>query len=225
MYVVIAGGGKVGEYLAMTTIKKGHEVAIIELNARVAHQLAQTLPDSALVISGDGCDSRFQEDADIENADVFVATMGQDDANLVSCDIAKVVFKVPRAIARVNNPKNLRIFEKSDIEAVSTTTVISRIIEEETFEGNLRMARRLAKSDVVMLELELPGDDDDFLSDEGRALGDIRLPQACLLVAVQRDNMMQPVTSETMLYPEDSVIVLARSGAENSVRRALHVSI
>ena len=135
MYIVIAGGGKVGEYVANVLLKSGNDVAIIEESLETADRLSVILEGRYLVIHGDGCDSKYQEDAGIRRADVFVATTGQDDDNLVSCEIASRVFNVPRCIARVNSPKNLRIFREVGIESVSSTTLIANLIEEETMAG------------------------------------------------------------------------------------------
>ena len=96
MYVVIAGGGKVGSYLAQVMLSSGNEVAIIEQTLSAADRLSVQLEGSYLVINGDCCDSRFQEDAGIRRADAFVASTGQDDSNLVACEIAQRVFHVPR---------------------------------------------------------------------------------------------------------------------------------
>ena len=101
MYIVIAGGGKIGEYLASVLLSSGNDVAVIEENLATADRLSVALQGRYLVIHGDGCDSKYQEDAGIRRADVFVATTGQDDDNLVSCEIAQRVFNVPRCIARV----------------------------------------------------------------------------------------------------------------------------
>ena len=128
MYVVIAGGGKVGEYLATTLLNGGNEVAIIERNAEIADRLSMVLTGRYLIIRGDGCDSKYQEDAGVRKADVFVAATGQDDNNLVSCEIAQRVFSVPRCIARVNAPKNQRIFRALDIESISSTELIANLI-------------------------------------------------------------------------------------------------
>ena len=98
MYIVIAGGGKIGSYLAGIMLKSGNEVAVIEQRLATADRLSVQLTGPYLVIHGDGCDSRYQEDAGIRQADVFVATTGQDDSNLVSCEIAQRVFRVPRCI-------------------------------------------------------------------------------------------------------------------------------
>ena len=84
MYIVIAGGGKIGEYLAGTMLRAGNEVAIIERDAETADYLASALTGQYLVVNGDGCMSRYQEDADVRKADVFVAASGQDDTNLMA---------------------------------------------------------------------------------------------------------------------------------------------
>ena len=109
-----------------------------------------------LVIHGDGCDSKYQEDAGIRRADVFVATTGQDDDNLVSCEIAQRVFNVPRCIARVNSPKNLRIFKEVGIECVSSTTLIANLIEEETLLGSVSVASSLTHGNVMLTEIVVP---------------------------------------------------------------------
>ena len=96
MYVVIAGAGKVGEYLASLMLKGGNDVAVIERDLEVADRLSVVLQGHYLVIHGDGCDSKYQEDAGIRRADVFVAATGQDDNNLVACEIAQRVFNVNR---------------------------------------------------------------------------------------------------------------------------------
>ena len=138
MYVVINGGGKIGEYLANKLMAKKHRVAIIEKNERKIDSLITRLNYQPLVICGDGCDSSIQLDAGADEADIFVATTGSDDVNLVSCQIATIVHKVPRCIARINSPRNERIFKSLGIEAVSSTSVISQLIESEAISGPKR---------------------------------------------------------------------------------------
>ena len=149
MYIVIAGGGKIGSYLAGIMLKSGNEVAVIEQRLATADRLSVQLTGPYLVIHGDGCDSRYQEDAGIRQADVFVATTGQDDSNLVSCEIAQRVFRVPRCIARVNNPKNERIFREVGIECVSSTTLIANLIEEEALLGSVSVVSSLTHGNVA----------------------------------------------------------------------------
>ena len=156
MYVVIAGGGKIGEYLANVLLESGNDVTIIEEDLETADRLSVVLQGRYLVIHGDGCDSKYQEDAGIRRADVFVATTGQDDDNLVSCEIAQRVFNVPRCIARVNSPKNLRIFHEVGIECVSSTTLIANLIEEETLLGSVSVVSSLTHGNVMLTEVVVP---------------------------------------------------------------------
>ncbi|MDR1082523.1 MAG: TrkA family potassium uptake protein [Coriobacteriales bacterium] len=225
MYVVINGGGKIGEYLATKLLGRRHEVAIIEQSGKKIEHLTVALPGKALMILGDGCDSVYQADAGTGEADIFVATTGSDDVNLVSCEIASLVFGVPRTIARVNNPKNERIFRRIGIEAVSSTTVITRLIESEATEGAVHAIMSLTQGDLVMTEVSIPkrgkavADSDN--SARGRKVADIALPAGSLLVAVGRGASLEIVTGATVLYPGDAVICVSKEGLEDKVRDAL----
>jgi len=225
MYVVINGGGKIGEYLATKLLNNRHEVAIIEQNEKKIEHLALALPKKALLINGDGCDSTFQADAGTDKADIFVATTGLDDVNLVSCEIASIVFKVPRTIARVNNPKNERIFRRIGIEAVSSTMVISRLIETEAVQGAVHAIMSLTQGDLVLTEVNIPKKrktaKEEGSEEAGRRVADISLPEGSLLVAVGRGESLEIVKGSTMLYPGDAVICISKEGVEKAVRDVL----
>ncbi len=209
MYIVINGGGKIGEYLATIMLEGGNEVAIIEEDQATADRLSGILSGPYMVICGDGCMSRYQEDADIRRADVFVSTTGQDDDNLVSCEIATRVFNVPRCIARVNSPKNLRIFREVGIECVSSTTLIANIIEEDAMLGGIRVLSSMTHGNVALNEVTIPRMKHHD-NEAGLSATAVKLPEGCLLVAVSRDDEegMEVVGSDTVLYPGD-VVVLA----------------
>jgi trk system potassium uptake protein TrkA len=224
MFVVINGGGKIGEYLATNLLDNRHSVAIIEQNEKRIDHLAFTLPGKVLMILGDGCDSVYQADAGTGEADIFVATTGSDDVNLVSCEIATTVFGVKRTIARVNNPKNERIFRRMGIEAVSSTTVITRLIESEATEGAVHAVMSLTQGDLVLTEVTIPrgkrgGDPDE--EENGHRVADISLPEGGLLVAVGNGSSLEIVNGSTVLHPGDAVICVSKEGLENKIRDAL----
>ena len=225
MYVVINGGGKIGEYLATKLLNNRHEVAIIEQDAKVIDRLALALSGKVLMIHGDGCDSAYQADAGTEKADIFVATTGKDDVNLVSCEIASLVFGVPRTIARVNSPKNERIFRRIGIEAVSSTMVITRLIETEAMEGAVHAIMSLTQGALVLTEVTIPqqagGVKDADRERAGKRVADISLPEGSLLVAVGRGESLEIVKGSTILYPGDAVICVSKEGLETSVRDVL----
>ena len=217
MYIVIAGGGKVGSYLATVLLSSGNEVAVIEENLQTADALSVMLEGDYLVIHGDGCDSRFQEDAGIRHADVFVATTGQDDNNLVACEIAQRVFHVSRVIARVNNPKNLRIFREVGIECVSSTTLIANLIEEEALLGSVSVASSLTHGDVALAEVVVPRMR-HHSNDEGIEIDDIALPDGALIVAVATKDDVVVASDNIVAYPGDKAIVVADNDVLDEVR-------
>ena len=208
MYIVINGGGKVGEYLATVLLQSGNEVAVIEWETSVADRLSMVLQGRYLVIRGDGCDSRYQEDAGIRKADVFVAATGQDDNNLVSCEIASRIYGVPRCIARVNAPKNQRIFRALGIEAISSTEMIANLIEEETLMGSVSVVSSLTHGNVVLTELSVPRLSDSVGRD-GVLVSDIDMPENSLIVAVSAKDDVEVAGEETRIYPGDTVVIAA----------------
>ncbi len=221
MYIVIAGGGKIGEFLAAKLLSDGNYVAIIEEDEQTARRLSIDLEGPYLVICGDGCNSRFQEDAGIRKADVFVATTGQDDDNLVACEIAQRVFDVPRCIARVNSPKNLRIFKEVGIESVSSTTLIAKLIEEEAMFGSISVVSSMTHGNVALAELTVPRFKQIENSDEGIAVGDIEMPEGSIIVALSTPDDVIVVNPATRIKPGDTLIVAYDGDAIDDVRTLL----
>ena len=210
MNIVISGGGKIGEYLAVRMLADGNEVSIIEKNPKTADMLASSLDGHFLVVNGDGCMSRYQEDANIRKADVFVATTGKDEDNLMACEIATRMFDVPRTIARVNSPKNLRIFRELGIECINSTTLIANIIEEEAMVGTISSLSTLTKGSIALNDVTVPHMKNHD-NEEGVLALDVELPDGALLVAVSDgdEHDMEVVGSDTRLFPGDVVVVAA----------------
>jgi trk system potassium uptake protein len=213
--IVINGGGKVGSYLAAAMVKNEHDVTLIERRAEISEKVALEVP-GALIILGDGCDVRYQEDAGVADAQVFVSVTGDDDDNLVACQIAQGVFSVPRPIARVNNPKNEAIFNALGIEGVSSTTIIARLIEEEVSIGDIITLQTLKKGRMALVEVELPAS-----AEGGRRIKDLKLPEDCVLVAVLRDEQVLIPRGETVLEPGDAVIALTNVAHEKTLKHRL----
>ena len=220
MYIVIKGGGKVGEYLASVLLGKGHEVAVLESDRDTADHLSVELQGEYLIINGDGCDSDFQEDAGIRKADVFVAVTGRDDDNLVACEIATRVFNVNRCIARVNNPKNRRIFREVGIESVSSTMLIANMIEEEALMGGVGVVSALSRGDIALLEIAIPQKLRHFKMNDGVPVDVIDLPEGSLLIAVDRREYgeAEVATDDMVLYPGDKAVVVAEHDIVDDVR-------
>ena len=214
MYIVIAGGGRIGRYIARDMEERRHEVTVVERDARRCEQLV--IDTSVLVIEGDACDVRYLEQAHVDRADVFVATTHDDDDNLVACQLARIEFDVKRTISRVNTPKNVEIFEKLGIEPVSSTRLISELIENEFSVGELIHLTTLKGGRVSLVEVRIPDDQRD-----GRRVVDLRLPAESILVAIFRGEETVIPRGDTVILPGDEVVALTDPEHEDALREQL----
>jgi trk system potassium uptake protein TrkA len=216
IYIVISGGGKVGSSLAGTLSGKGYTVTVIERNPAICERLS--LSAGIMVINGDACDFRYQEEAKVERADVFAAVTGEDDDNLVACQLARTHFDVPRTVARVNNPKNERIFNLMGIDAISSTSIIAQLIEEETDVGGIITLHTLKKGKFAIVEVDIPG---TASNSRNVPIKDLDLPRECVLVSIVRgDDVIIPRGGD-MLRTGDSVIAVTSLEKEESLKRIL----
>jgi trk system potassium uptake protein len=215
VYAVLAGGGKVGRFIATDLLAAGHRVAVIE---PVAGRCDDLLPDpNVLVIRGDATDVRYLEETRLSRADVFVATTGADDANFVACQLARNTFAVPRVISRVNKPRNEELFKRLDIEAVSTTSLISRLIREQLTVGELIHLTTLGAGKVNLVEIDIPVDTTHTL----RRIQELELPEDSVVVCILRDDEIAIPRGPSRLRPGDQVIALTSPDAEQDVRDAV----
>jgi trk system potassium uptake protein len=215
VYIVLAGGGKVGRSIAVDLLEDGHAVTIIE---KVEQRCEQLLRDhDLLVIHGDACDVRYLEQARLERADVFVATTGDDDDNFVACQLAQTSFGVPRVISRVNTPRNEEIFSRLRIEAVSTTTLISRLIRDEVTVGDLIHLYTLRGGKVNLVEVDIP----PTRRETSPRVADLDLPAESVIVCVFRGEETIIVRGDSRLRPGDQVIALTTPDMEDDLRTAL----
>jgi trk system potassium uptake protein len=216
MYVVIMGGGRIGRYIARDMSDKGHEVAVIEWMAGRCEALVSET--DILVIEGDACDVRYQEQAHTDRADAFVATTHEDDDNLVACQLAKIEFGVTRAISRVNTPKNVEIFSALGIEPVSSTRLISELLEQEFSVGELFHLTSLKGGKVSLVEVRIP---EGPRAPEPKTLEELDLPHQSVIVAIFRDDETVIPKGDTQILPGDEVVALTTADLEARLSAAL----
>ncbi len=193
---------------------------MIEKNADICERLAKSAP-SVLVIQGDACDVRYQEDAQVDRAEVFAAVTGDDDDNLVACQLAKVTFHVPRAVARVNNPKNERIFNLLGVDGISSTTIVGQLIEEESTVGDIITLYTMRKGKFAIVEVDIPSPQCASCSKEIKDLG---LPRGCVLVSIIRGDDVIIPHGDDLLQAGDSVIAVTSLESEETLKRILTTS-
>jgi trk system potassium uptake protein len=217
MYVVVVGGGKVGYYLTKLLLEEGREVLLIEKDPRKCAALADTL--GANVLEGDGCEIAVMEEAGMGRANVVLAVTGDDEDNLVICQVARVRFNAPRTIARVNNPKNQAIFRKLGIDVtISSTELIMRQIEQALPAESLLHLLKLQNAGVSLVELEVPASS-PAIAQPLRSLG-ISADSILCLVIRQGAEAIIP-SGDTVLATGDQVIAVTSEASEQGLRRIL----
>ena len=216
MFVLVVGGGKVGYYLAKELVESGHEVALMEKDRTRATQIADEI--GSIVIAHDGCEGKYLGEAGCNRADVVAAVTGDDEDNLVICQMAKHHFDVPRTIARVNNPKNEALFRHLGVdELISPTRMILGSIEQDIPVHELLHLAQLKGGELELLEAQIADDSPAV----GRRASDIPLPEGCSLFVLLRGKSVQAIKAETVLQPGDKVLAVARPEFESDLRRQL----
>ena len=218
MYVIVAGGGKVGYFLSKALVNADHEVLLIEKDSRQAAILAEDLGE--IVLHGDACEMRTMKDAGMERADLVVAVTGDDEDNLVICQMAKRKFNVPRTIARVNNPKNEDIFQRLGIdETLSSTRVIFNLIEQRIKPGEIIPLAALRRGNVEIVEIDLTEESPVV----GRTVGSLNLPSDALVISIIRNDHAIVPHPKTELRAQDTVIALVEATHEPDLRRQFSI--
>ncbi|MCC6382802.1 MAG: TrkA family potassium uptake protein [Dehalococcoidia bacterium] len=215
MYVLIAGGGKVGFYLAQELLNSNHEVLVIERDSARAAAVVEELGDN--VLTGDGCEATTLDAAGVARADLVAAVTGDDEDNLVVCEIARRR-GVPRTIARINNPKNELLFKKRGIETtISATQAILAQIEQELPTHEMIPLLQL-HSGLELVEMKLP----DTAPVAGRAVRDVLLPPESLIsLVVDPGGVPRIPSGDTRLNAGDALVVVTRKESLNLLREAL----
>lgn len=212
MRVVLIGGGKVGSYLARELHRGGHVVTVVEQS----HKHAEDLTDETqvLVLEGDGTDVELLQSADINRADWALAVTGQDEVNLMACQLA-MTLGARHVLARLNNPRNRPTFDALDIPVVAVTDVMANLISREVEVPEFRHITLLGRGEISVYEVDIPP---EF---EERPIPELRLPKGAVLVALVRGDEVSVPTATTHVRGGDQVTAVSHVDLEDEVRTAL----
>lgn len=216
MFILIAGGGKIGLHLIRTLLAQGHEVALIERDQRVSLQVVQEF-EEVVVMVGDATNPEMLRRADIARADVVVSVAGRDQDNYLISKLAKEVYGVKRTVARVNDPRNEELFRLAGVDfIISVTSMVSRAIEVEIIPHNI-MTLFTWHGRMAMVEVSLAA----AAPVVGMPLRKLDLPESSILAAVWRDGSPIIPTGETVLCAGDEIFAVTLQGKEDLLRTAL----
>ncbi len=204
MYIIVAGGGKIGYYLIKTLLSYKHKVSVIEPQVELCEKLANEL--HIPTFNGDATDLDILSQVEVAKADTFIAVTGKDEDNLIACQLAKRNFGVRRTIARVNNPKNIDVFQKLGVDlAVSSTSVIAELIEQEVDYTGMKTLMKLKSGKMVLSEVVITGKSPVI----NKSLKDISIPKDCILISVIRGEEVIIPNGFTVLKESDYVIAVS----------------
>lgn len=216
MYIIVAGGGKVGFHLASELLDSHHEVLVLERDPGRAAAIDEELGGN--VMHGDSCEVSVLDAAGVARADLVAAVTGDDEDNLVICEIARKR-GVPRTIARINNPKNELLFKKRGIETtISATQAVLSQIEQELPATNAMIPLLQLASGLELIEVKLPPTAPVI----GRSVREVLLPAESLIALIVDPGGVPRIPSgDTRLHAGDALVVVTRTESSPILREAL----
>jgi trk system potassium uptake protein len=217
MYVLVAGGGKVGANVARTLLRLGHEVTLIEQRRQRFEALEEEFEHQVLM--GDATEIYVLERAGIARPpDLVLALTGDDEDNMVICQIAKEKYGVHKVIARVNDPRNQAHFDLMGISpTICATSSILALVEHEVPEHELIHLLELRKENLEIVEVQIDGDSPSA----GKRVDSLRMPEGSRLISVMRSGRAEIAVGSTELQPGDQVLAILEPGKEDELKRVL----
>lgn len=216
MYIIIVGGGKVGKFLSKRLYSDKHTVTLIEKDPETSEKAAEEL--GLLIIQGDGCDPKVLEEAGATRADVLAAVTGEDEDNLVICQLAKERFKIKRTVGRVNDPANERTFIELGVDIpIDATSIIAKVIEEEVSFADFVNLLSFKRGKLAIVRVDLP-EDSPVLN---KKVQEIKLPPDSVLVSLIRKDKVIVPKGDTKLLLGDDIIALTMIENEQQLLQIL----
>ena len=215
MYVVIVGGGRVGRDIAELLLPEGHDVVILDKNEEVCNHLTREY--DALVIKGDGTDIEYLKEAGVNKADALLAVTGDDKVNLIVCQLAQKLFKVPKVVGRVNEPKNESVFASLGInQTVSTTRASALYIKNQITEERTVLTIAGGKAEILELEVKKHS---PVANTKIKTAG---FPKGVHVISILREDKSIFPTEETVIRPGDILTILSRIGTVAEVKQLIN---
>lgn len=218
MNIVVVGGGKVGYYLSKTLLEHGHYPTIIEHSKETCNFIANDL--DIPIICGDGTTIETLETANIKECDALISVTGKDENNLISCQLAKKLFNVQKTVAKVNNPKNAQVMKQLGVDIViSSTNNIAHLLEREVDTSAIKQLVSISHGEASICEVTLP----DNYRLNGKKLHEVKLPNMCVIISINRDGSIIIPRGDTELRSNDTVMLMIKNDSTHDIKRLLKI--
>lgn len=217
MYAIVAGGGKVGSNITRSLLAMGHEVTLVEQRRDRFERLEAEL--GPVVLAGDATEIHVLEHAGIARPpDIVLAVTGDDEDNIVISQIAQDGYRVPKVVARVNDPRNQSHFDLLGVtRTLCATSGLLGLAEHEVPEHGLVKLLELRREGLEVVELQVSPE----APAAGKRVAGLSLPDDVRLVSITRNGVAEVAGPETVVRPGDQVIAILKPGLEDRLRKAL----
>jgi len=214
MYVIIVGCGRVGSELARLLSAEGHDVVVIDKAREALKRLGDTF--NGLTMTGNGFDLALLKQVGIEKADAFCAVTDGDNTNLISAQVAKKIFSVPKVFARVYDPQRAHIYASLGLDIISGTMLFAAMLRDKIIES--RFSSYLIESkDLGVIEIEVKNDL------VGKTIQDINIPEDFIVVALRRMQGVVIPEPKTILKNKDILMGVVKVSSLQEVREKFHL--
>ncbi len=214
MYIVIVGASEIGYNLTKALCAEGHEVVLIERDRAKHLQLSGELGET--IVLGDGCEVSTLRHVGASRAELLIATTRDDAENLVACQVAKLLFMVPKTLALVMDPNNEELFKSLGVDlTVNTTHLISTLIGHKLNVPVLMPLLTFRNLEIVQAEIH------ESSPAAHRQVKDLELPSETLLIAAIREGDAVLLKGDSIIQPSDTVVALTPHGKEGELRKIL----
>lgn len=213
MHIILVGCGRVGASLATALAADEHDVVVIDKDAASFESLGSAF--NGMTVAGTGIDIETLRRAGVEKADAFAAVTSLDNVNLMASQIAKRIFRVPKVIARVNDPRKRDVYDTFEVETIAPTDLGARQLQQMIETRGLRVTQSLGAGEVVTLRLAVSG------ALAGRLVGDLEQPAKARIVCLEREGQAFIPGPDVPVLAGDQLLVVARRDYLNHLRSQL----
>lgn len=211
VHIIIAGGGRVGSHLAKALEPSGRDIVVIEKDSKVCEKLASEV--NALVICGDASDKKTLEEARIQKADAFVAVTGNDNENIVACQLAKFSYKVPLVLARVEDMDRAQMLRGMGIDLIVSPAHVAAMVFENAIA--LPGTTSVLVSESITRAVEVTVSEVSKIM--GKRIRDLSLPLECVIAAIYRGGKLIIPHGDTVIKSGDIVALIGKESAIGKV--------
>ncbi|MCX5703642.1 MAG: TrkA family potassium uptake protein [Candidatus Omnitrophica bacterium] len=214
MNIIIVGCGRVGSELAKLLSSEGHNVVVIDRSQASFERLGGTF--NGLTIAGNGFDLKLLKQAGIEKADAFCAVTNGDNTNLISAQVAKKIFKVPKVLARVYDPQRAYIYISLGLDIISGTILFAAMLRDKIIESRFS-SYLIETKELGVIEIEVKN---NLI---GKSIQDINIPGEFLVVAIRRMEGIVIPEPGTVLKAKDILMAVVKVTSLEKVRAKFHL--